>query len=76
MIIVLWCNGNTSGFGPEIRGSSPCGTTKYFIVNYIKTMWLLIVWLLELIGIIWILIYDKFEISYQKIKEWFNKPIK
>lgn len=27
-ITVLWCNGNTSGFGPEIGGSNPSGTTK------------------------------------------------
>ena len=25
---VLWCNGNTPGFGPGIGGSNPSGTTK------------------------------------------------
>lgn len=24
----LWCNGNTSGFGPGIQGSSPCRSNK------------------------------------------------
>lgn len=26
--IVLWCNGNTSGFGPGIPGSNPGRITK------------------------------------------------
>lgn len=26
--IDLWCNGNTAGFGPVIRGSNPRGSTK------------------------------------------------
>ena len=28
--IDLWCNGNTAGFGPVIRGSNPRGSTKKF----------------------------------------------
>lgn len=27
--IALWCNGNTSGFGPEIGGSNPSGATRF-----------------------------------------------
>ena len=26
--IDLWCNGNTAGFGPVIRGSNPRGSTN------------------------------------------------
>ena len=33
--IVLWCNGNTQGFGPCIGGSNPSGTT---IITQLETM--------------------------------------
>lgn len=26
--IFPWCNGNTAGFGPAVRGSNPCGKAK------------------------------------------------
>ena len=31
ILIVLWCNGSTSGFGPEDWSSSLCGTTKWSV---------------------------------------------
>jgi hypothetical protein len=30
LIVFLWCNGSTSDFGSEDRGSSPCGKTDGF----------------------------------------------
>ena len=34
----LWCNGNTSDFGSEIRGSNPRGPTKHS--RYEKNNWI------------------------------------
>ena len=43
--IVLWCNGSTSGFGPENRGSNPCGTTidllAQLVEQYTFNVWVL-----------------------------------
>jgi len=34
-LIDPWCNGNTPVFGTVIQGSSPCGSTKFFVKKLI-----------------------------------------
>ena len=34
--IEVWCSGNTTGFGPVIRGSNPCTSTKIILMGKLR----------------------------------------
>ena len=53
-----------------------CKECGYCDDTLVSLDWIVFIPFVGLIGILWILFQDKFELIYQEIKEWMNKPIK